>query len=323
MDLPVPGPEANTNTNQSFSPLLPTLQTTIDSTSLGEFKTCPRKYYYRVVLGFVPRAASPHLLFGQYVHSALERYDRARANGLSHTDALRAAVLEAMTLSWHGDRPWWSGHPTKNRLTLIRTVVWYLDRFGEDDSLQTLLLASSESPAVELSFQFSVQKLAVTGEPIFFCGHIDKIALFNTEPYIVDRKTTSITLSTSFFSQFSPDNQFSLYTLAGKIAYETPVRGIICDGIQVAATFSRFERQMIPRSEAQIEEWLSDTFMWLDLMGQMAESNRWPMNDKACHHYGGCPYRPVCSRAPSARQTWLEADYIHSIWDPTRIRGDV
>jgi hypothetical protein len=105
------------------------------------------------------------------------------------------------------------------------------------------------------------------------------------------------------------------------VAYQTPVRGIICDGIQVAVNFSRFERQIIPRNAEQVQEWLEDTYHWLGLMSHSAEAGRWPMNDKACHHYGGCAYRPVCGRPASGRQKWLEADYTRQQWDPAQVRG--
>ena len=308
--------------NSSFSPILPTLQTTVDSTSLGEFKTCPRKYYYRLVQGWVPRSESVHLTFGLFLHSALEYYDRQRALGLAHEEALRSTTHEVMSTTWNqaSSRPWWSGHSVKNRLTLVRSVVWYLDHFGKDDPLQTLALANGQ-PAVELSFQFdSGFQSQVTDEPVFFCGHLDKIATLGSDPYVVDRKTTGSTLSSSYFAQYSPDNQFSMYTLAGHIAYETPVCGIICDAIQVAVNFSRFERQIILRSTDQVDEWLQDSYSWLAQMGRAAKANHWPMNDKACGMYGGCPYRPVCSRPPSARQRWLEADYTRSIWDPAQVR---
>ena len=306
--------------NSSFSTIHPTLQTSVDSTSLGEFKTCPRKYYYRLIQGWTPRAESPHLTFGTYMHAALEHYDRARAGGSSHEEALRSTVHEALTISWINGRPWWSGHPIKNRLTLLRSVVWYLDHF-QNNPLQTLVL-SSGVPAVELSFQFDSGFVSpLTREAIFFCGHLDKIATMSSEPYIVDRKTTGGQLSTSFFIQYSPHNQFSLYTLAGQIAYETPVRGIICDGIQIGANFSRFERQIIPRSPDQVQEWLEDSHHWLGSMSQAAADNHWPMNETACGNYGGCPFRPVCSRPPSSRQKWLEADYVRRIWDPAQVRA--
>lgn len=310
--------------NTSFSTILPTLQLTIDSTSLGEFKTCPRKYYYRMILGYVPRSTSVHLQFGLWLHQGRELYERRKTSGSSHEEALHTAIKFLLTATWDRatGRPWWSDHKLKNRYTLIRTLVWYLDQFGENDPLQTIILANGK-PAVELSFKFNMGLLSITDEPIMFSGHLDRLVKFNSGTYVSDVKTTSSTLGSNFFAQFTPDNQFSLYTLAGKIAFETPIAGVIVDACQIAVDFSRFERQLIIRSEAQVDEWLVDSIHWISQMGQAAEQSYWPQNDKACHHYGGCPYRPVCSRPPSARSKWLEVDYVRSTWDPAIARGDV
>lgn len=307
--------------NTSFSTYLP-MQLTIDSTSLGEFKTCPRKYYYRIVEGWVPRHTSVHLQFGLWLHQGREVYERDKSRGADHEEAIRTALKFVLDATWDRelDRPWWSDHKTKNRLTLVRTLVWYLDQYGKDDVLETVQLASGK-PAVELSFKMASPYRTVTSdEEINFCGHLDRLAKFNGETYVCDIKTTSSTLGTSYFQQYSPDNQFSLYTLAGRVVFNTPVAGVIVDACQIAVGFSRFERQPIHRTEPQISEWLSETGLWFKVMEQCAVENHWPMNDRACHHYGGCPYRPVCSRPPSARQKWLETDYVKSIWDPSITR---
>jgi len=319
--------EANsldTSGNSSFSRLLPGLQLAIDSTSLGEFKTCPRKYLYRVVLGWTPRAESVHLTFGILLHQARELYDHLRVDGRSHDEALRQTVHRALRDTWNSDlqRPWISDHKYKNRLTLLRTIVWYLDEKAREDVLQTVVLANGK-PAVELSFRFDSGLTSSTGEPVLLCGHLDRIAKLGDEAYIVDIKSTGGTLGPGFFSQFIPDNQFSLYSLAGRVAFETPVAGIIVDGAQVAIGFSRFERGLVGRSAEQLDEWLEDVSVWIGQMDEAARNASWPMNDKACHHYGGCPFRPVCSRPPGARQQWLQADYTKRIWDPLRVRGDI
>lgn len=310
--------------NTSFSTVLPTLQTTIDSTSLGEFKVCPRKYYYRMIEGWVPRTTSVHLQFGLWLHQGREIYERSKTAGADHEEALRAAVQFVMTATWDfaTGRPWWSEHRVKNRLSLVQTLVCYLDQFGRNDPLQTIILANGK-PAVELSFQLDFLTSPITDEPITLSGHLDRLVKFNSETYVSDIKTTTYTLGSSFFAQFSPDNQFSLYTLAGKVAFETPIAGVIVDACQITTTLPKFERQLIIRSEDQLSEWIVDTKYWINQMGYSAELNSWPMNDKSCNQYGGCPYRAVCSRPPNARQKWLETDYVHAIWDPAIARGDI
>src|SRR4029077_16909070 len=59
-----------------------------DSTSIGYLKTCPRLYQYIMIEGWTGRGESIHLRFGIEYHKALEEYDRSRANGTTHEDAL-------------------------------------------------------------------------------------------------------------------------------------------------------------------------------------------------------------------------------------------
>lgn len=321
--------------NSSFSQQLPTLQLAIDSTSLGEFKTCPRKYYYRLRLGYVNREQSVHLTFGLLIHGSRERYDHAKATGTSHQQALSDALRWALTQTWNRKlgRPWISDHKLKNRQTLLRTIVWYLDQFGDNDPIKTVILANGK-PAVELSFRFDTgYKSQSTGEPFVLCGHFDRLGELHDKIYLLDVKTTGYTISPSWFASFSPDNQFSTYTLAGKVAFSVPVSGLIVDGIQIAVGFSRCERALVPRDDALVEEWYAGLGIWLGHLEEYAlvetvlpaetKELAWPMNDKACHLYGGCQYRPICTRTPRARPTALAADFKQEQWDPLQRRGDI
>lgn len=294
--------------NGAFSTVLPTLQLLLDSTSLGELKKCPRSYQLSIIEGWQPKHRSVHLTFGLIYHSSLERYDHARAEGLSHEKAQRQALHHALVES----QTWESDDPNKNRSTLVRSVVWYLEQF-RDDPLQTVILASGK-PAVELSFRFELEREAPTGEIYMLCGHLDRVATLHGLTYIVDRKTSKQAIDQRFFDGFSPDNQFSLYSLAAKIMYSLPVVGLIVDGVQVAVGFSRYQRGMVLRTEAQLNEWLEDLGHWITVIEQYAEANYWPMNDKACFN---CQFRKICSKSPGARAQWLEADFTRRTWDPS------
>lgn len=318
--------DAPTAANSSFSKELPGLQIAVDSTSLGEFKTCPRRYYYSIICGHQSREASPHLVFGIALHTARERYDHYRFDGADHEEALRKVLWLALCESWSPSlkRSAMPEHRTKTRRSLIQTIVWYLDEIAQHDTLVTLKLANGE-PAVELSFQFDsgLRYEASTGEAIHLCGHLDRIAALNDDPYIVDLKTTEHTLDASFVTKFSPDNQFSLYTIAGRVAFQFETRGLIVDGIQVGVGFSRFNRSPIPRSAGQNEEWLRDTGYYLQQMERCALDAYWPQNDKACGLYGGCQFRGICSKHPESRQGWLDSGFTKRVWDPLKKRGDI
>lgn len=311
--------------NASFSQSLPTLQLFWDSVSLGELKTCPRKYQLAIVEGWEPKGQrNVHLEFGIWMHSGREHYYHARAKGSEHEDALLSALHFVLSGTWNKvlKRPWASDDPNKNRFTLIRSLCWYLDQW-QSDPMQTLILADG-SPAVELSFRYDTGlRTSSTGEPIMLCGHLDRVGQLAGQNWLSDLKTTKHTIkgfsSAEYFAQFSPDNQMSLYDLAGKVVYSLPVAGLMVDAVQVAATFSRFHRSPISRNDAQREEWFRAFEVYVRAAEGYAQADFWPMNDKACFR---CHFRPICSRPPGARQMWLESDFMRRVWDPSTPRGN-
>lgn len=309
-------------TRLSFSSQSPDLQLAWDSTSMGNFKQCPRKYFYSIILGWVPRDESIHLTFGSHFHSSVEAYDRARAIGGSHTQAIRVATRHALTVTWdpHRQRPWFSDHKYKNRFTLVRSVIWYLDKFQED-ILETIILTNGQ-PAVELSWRLDLSRTsAQTSESMLLCGHLDKLVSWEKATWVVDYKTTVYQMNEDFFSKFSPDNQMSTYSYAGQVCYHQNITGIIINGIQLLVEGTRFQRGFVTRTPSQLDEWKSDLDYWLTLAEHCAKVGYWPQNDTACGMYGGCPYRSICGKAPSVREDWLKASFTQRSWDPLQVRG--
>lgn len=301
----------NAISDPRFSQVVPTLQTRVNSSSLGPFKICPRLYWYKIICGWEATRKSVHLTFGSLVHKGIELFDLGQLEGVGFEANVEAVVQTMLTATWDFklNRPWQSGDGNKNRESLIRTLVWYFDQYGQNDSMQTVRLANG-LPAVELSFEFDSGYFStLSNEPISFIGKLDKIVTFNDEFYVKDVKTSAHEVGPRFFSQFTPDNQFSLYSIAAKTVFDFDVRGMICDGIQVGAGFSRFYRAPIVRTEDILDEWLEDSHWWLGQMERCVETASWPMNDKACGLYGGCEFRPVCGARIGQRDGMLKAGW--------------
>ena len=298
-----------------FSEVLPGLQTAWDSTSLGDFKLCPRKYFLTQICNWRAKSTSHHLVFGIWFHAGPEFYGRRRAEGQDHEVALRATVRYVL----EGTHGWASEDPKKNRESLIRSVVWYLE-FYENDPLKTYILPNGK-PALELSFRFNLDFTFGTGEPVLLCGHLDEVVELGNDLYISDRKTTGSALGSYFFDQFSPHNQMSLYTLAGKIVLERKVAGLVIDAAQIGAGFTRFARGFVQRTSPQIDEWMESTQALLRFAEQCARDGYWPQNDAACSQYGNCIFRQICSRDPSVRGAFLRASFDQIEWNPLSSRG--
>jgi hypothetical protein len=267
------------------------------SSTLGLAKECKRKYYYAQILGYRGVGANPHLIFGAHYAKALERYHRYRAtDNQDHQTCIRAVVDELLvdTLEWHSE------HHFKNRDTLLRSVVWYLEEF-KDDPCETIVLADGK-PAVELTFTFQVT------DDIWLAGHLDRLVRYAGDCYVQDQKTTGSTLGAYYFNRYNPDNQVSLYSIAADVIYKTPVAGVMIDAAQIAVGFTRFARGLIPRTKDQQTEWLADAVYHIKETWRAAEAG-YPMNDKACQLYGGCEFLEVCSKSPRVREDYLRGGF--------------
>jgi hypothetical protein len=204
-------------------------------------------------------------------------------------------------------------HPTKTRENLIRTIIWYLDHF-EHDTLQTVRLANGK-PAVEYSFLLPVDN------GIVLSGHIDRLVDYSGDVYVTDQKTTSWTLTPRYFDSFTPDTQMSLYTYAGKVIYNMPVKGVIIDAAQIAVGFTRFERGFAHRSDAQLSEWYDDTLRHIEAIQTATRENHFRKSSPSCNLYGGCEFRSVCSRSPEVRDNFLRGDFVQEKrWNPLEAR---
>lgn len=311
--------------NQLASPFYPgtKLQFAWNSSALGTFKECARKYFYSYIEGWTPKGTGIHLRFGRLFQDALDFFDKLVIQGEGREDAIDLMVDWVLQMTWDGREPdgsggtpWETGDANKNRETLLRSVVWYVDHYAHD-STSTLIL--SGAPALELKFTMEFPALTPKGEPYLMTGHMDRLCQFGDDKFIMDRKTTKTTISPYYFQQYSPDNQMSLYTFAGRSIYDVPVAGVIIDAAQIAVGFTSFSRGITTRSEGQISEWVTDTTYWLRLAETFAEANYWPMNDKSCHDYGGCPFREVCNKDAAVRDSFLRTNFVISHESSERI----
>jgi hypothetical protein len=330
-------------TTGTQSPFLPgtNIQFAWDSTSLGYIKTCPRLYQYIMLEGWGSRDESIHLRFGIEYHTALQDYAISRSRGIRHDDAIHDTIreLHSRVWNWTVDRTSRAGR-YKNRETIAGLVIDYLDHFV-DDPAETFILENGE-PTVELSFRFALdwgpqattlnehtapigEDIGAVVQPYLLCGHLDRVVDFQSGLYVMDRKTSVQTLSSYYFNQWAPNNQMTLYTLAGKTVLHSPIKGVIIDAAQVLLEKpNAFQRGFTYRTEDQLTEWLQDLRFWLHQAETYATAGYWPQNDTACDKFGGCKFREVCSKSPQVREQYLKASFDKleesERWNPLKPR---
>lgn len=342
-----------------------------DSTSLELLKRCPRLYQYVMIEGWQPRGEAIHLRFGIEYHQALHDYEVYKSLDLNHDEAVHATVKELLIRIRDWDpNPHTESEEKKSKKNLLRTVVWYLEKF-KDDAAKTVMLQAPvcptcdgsgfstsgtgygdvcgtcggqkftgpPKPAIEVSFRFELDwgpeeglkiepvedgvRIA-SSQPYLLSGHLDRVVNYLGGLFVMDRKTSVYSLTTYYFNQYHPHNQMSLYTLAGKVVLESPIRGVIIDAAHVHEDYSDFQRGVTYRTQDQIDEWLDDLRYWLSEAERYATEGRWPMNDTACDKYGGCKFREICQKSPKARPTFLKNDFTQlpqeERWNPLKPR---
>jgi len=273
---------------------------------MGEFKLCPRRYQLSIVEGWQSNQTAEALLFGIAYHACHEHHAHQLASGASVEEALHSTVREAFRLSAQ-----WRDHSTaRSRPALVRALVWYFDHYSSD-TISTVILSSGQ-PAVELSF-----KLFLSDE-FTYAGHLDRLVEFAGDTWVLDYKSTTSYLTPRYFAGFRPDGQMSGYSVAGRVISNQPIAGVIVDAVQLLAGSASFARDFSARTEDELDAWLTDlTEWWLPLATRCAETQVWPMNDKACGLYGGCQFREICSKPRQFADQFLRANFTRRVWDPS------
>ena len=95
--IPLTRHESN-DPNSSFNS---GIQFAWDSTSLGTYKTCPRKYYYEMVMGWNFKVMPPALAYGIAIHLVFQTWHQLLALGMDKDTALSRCVKLSGLLGEH------------------------------------------------------------------------------------------------------------------------------------------------------------------------------------------------------------------------------
>ena len=215
---------------------------------------------------------------------------------------------------------WKHEDEAKNRHTLLRAVVWYVDEQPEEGAVQPYVFPDGR-PGVEVSFQVPLPLPSPDGEPYILCGHIDSFAQFGEEVGPRERKSTMKTLGPWYFDRYSPDIQIDTYDLVSTLLFpDIAAKWVMLEATQTSAGFAKFQRQFIYNTEGRRAEHLQDTMYWIKRAEADAQAGYYPQNKASCYAHGGCPFREICNTDPSTRESWLKSRYVVNKWNPLRER---
>lgn len=287
-----------------------------DATRLRTLFLCKRRFYYEQIkqLRNLRDGFQVNLEFGNAWHEAIRSYDTARITG--GTNPLETSIRRAIEIT--KDWPKETGSSQKNVSTLVRALIWYEEKFGDNPLVP---LFHNGTPCFELGFNLPLfpERSEAKNAPTL-CGNLDGIVEFGGEIWILERKSTATALSGFYWNKFDPNIQVDVYCLAAHLLWpEWKVQGVMVEAFQTGATFARFERRLFRRRPGRLEETLAQIQREVgQIEGQPEAEFEAEPNFASCMIDNGCPYRTICTSDPSMRQWAISSQFAprSDPWDP-------
>lgn len=290
----------------------PPFPSTLDSTIIAAFRSCPRKAQLEFVEHWKPQNQSVHLVAGASYAAGLEAARTAYYISGAHPDDALAEGL-AKCMAAYGDFQC----PPDSAKSLERTcgaLEYYFSRYplGTDKAIPLDLGGGKRG--IEFSF---LEPLDVvhpeTGDPVLYSGRMDMMVSYEGMNLGEDDKTTS-QLGASWPRQWDLRSQFTGYVWGASRA-EIKLDGFLVRGVSILKTKYDTLEAITYRPKWMIDRWYEQVLRDVKRMIAAWESGYYDYNlDHACAEYGGCPFKGVCQMADPTQL--LTAQFERRKWDP-------
>lgn len=302
--------------------------TVIDSSKLQDYITCPRRFFFRHVLGW-ERTIYNDLKFGEAWHKAMEVFLK---KGTTHENVEEA--FDEFMKCYREEFP-----PATDELftpkipeNVRRALPQYVERFGEEDKKFTV-----KEDFVEIAGSVTMNEDRV----MFF--KMDAIVEDETGIFALEHKTTK-SLGGRWSDQWYLKTQIGLYShVLYCIENSDRVKGIIINGFGVHnppklkldgtpyanAKDNEFLRLPVRKPLETMEVWFQSTNYWLGLLEEdfrrfsacsASDSTlqSFFLNTESCSKYRGCPFMDFCKtwQNPLRRCESPPETFTQTFWDP-------
>jgi hypothetical protein len=297
------------------------MELNLDNTKRSCFSSCPRKYYWQHIRNLRSPSGSTALRYGLTWHAALESYylHIQQSSWSDAAVALSKAALAAKT-TWDTETAvfpnFYSDYRTLENCLLAFTT--YIDHYAQDKSYLKV---------VEIERIFKLPITIIDGTSINFTGKIDAIVSLNDSLWLMEHKTTSMSLSQQQ-ARINRDPQVIGYSYAGTRLpnLPAPISGILISTHHLSAYKSRmtglynspkieFERRPQIFTDGDFSSWRT-SFIWT--AGQLLDCldrNYFPMQLDSCYRYGKCSYTDLCEQGPDPSDANTSAYIEVSPWN--------
>lgn len=255
------------------------------------FRECPRQYYFKHVLGLVPRAEPRKPLAGKIFHAMKEAFYRGMAE-----DAILGAVLDPM-LAKHSASFSDFDPASETRDLLAAAFANWLCAYGRRDLVDYEILGV-ETP-FDLIFDTHYGPVHLTGRIDFVGRRRDDSSLF-----MHDTKTSFSTGPTKLLENVDCDDQLTVYAAAVREMWGA-IPTCVADAVLFKGRSPQVGRGEFFRSDDEIIDAIEGLVTTkkdiLRAMEALAAGQPWrptfPRYTQKCSLWG-CDYEDFCREGP-------------------------
>lgn len=302
-----------------------------DNTRISTYKTCPRSYFIRHVLGWRPEGTGIPLVFGLSWHDGQDEvWEYAKEDSPAQL-ADRAFEKWKETWSDWGLSPSMSLHDAEYYAP--RTPGTAREMYHHYVSERWRMLQESEVIAIEQPFAVPMPDM----DNHWYIGRLDKTVDYNAQLLILEHKTTTAYATSGMFRSDYIDSWFSSsqvkgYQFGGGLYYPG-LQGVWVDAALVHKKIHNAFR-FIPVSHnfTLLEEWIGGTKQWVADISAEEEAYKeagelkpgmFKKNEESCFgKYGSCPFLDICRTTPDpSKCEEPPPGFVHEPWEPFSILG--
>jgi hypothetical protein len=307
-----------------------------DNTRISEFRSCPRKFYFRHVKDWTGSGFSAPLAFGSAWHSAMDTIWPLLCGAAAERDdeAVVQAGYASFVEKWvesNGTHPEEMG-PEEIEDLGARTPFVGMEMLYEYVLKRRKFLSEIELLSVEQPFAVPLDP---SDPDLFYVGRLDKVFRYRDDIIIGEHKTTSLYKAkggfrSTFLDQWSPNSQVDGYLHAVHILYGDKAKQLWIDGALVHRKHhDEFIFIPIERQFAQLDAWLWETRNWISQIDGHWEASQdpgaadhsymaaFPKNTSACQDFArNCSYIDLCKAWSNPLKRPTPQGFIEEAWSP-------
>lgn len=303
----------------------------IDSTKIQTLQDCPRKYFYKFILGYQSEQPSIHLEFGKAWHEAMEILLTEGHSPATITKAYQQFLAtyvsgmerEAMLLE--------ELHSSKTPSNALRALAEYA-KIWHDEPNDTMYVEVAGTAPISDDRIIHTKTDAIRRFPQ---GHRNEGMIHSLEHKTTSRQTASWEEKWQILFQVGTYDHFMKCLFPPEEVYGVVINGAIFRApLKSGKSNNAFPRIPIHKTTEMWELWVNEANHWWDYlewnMQQLYETSpsdrvmvAFPRNSYSCTKFG-CDFPELCSvhANPLQRCGVLPLGYKQEYWDPRRNEED-